>query len=259
MPRKGHSEERIVYALRKVEAGKKGQRSVPGNGGIGASVLQLERRYAGLGLNELRELRQLREENRKLKTLVADLTLDKHIFAGSALKKSLKPAARRKLVTGMRQAYELSERRACELVGITYITLRISAGKCENGITRGSSPATASQTLIFRSPVYGELVQRHLGLLGVAAGRWLGIRGHPVALFAGQSVHCPVLDGPFPIFSIQIHNRVERIQGPVLPALHLLETASVTSEISPGLTSMPYFSSICVWMSPGHHSPRVQF
>ena len=36
-------------------------------------------RYAGLGLSELRDLRQLREENRKLKTLVADLTLDKHI------------------------------------------------------------------------------------------------------------------------------------------------------------------------------------
>jgi putative transposase len=33
-----------------------------------------------MGLSDLRELRQLREENRKLKTLVADLTLDKHIL-----------------------------------------------------------------------------------------------------------------------------------------------------------------------------------
>jgi len=39
-----------------------------------------KRRYAGLGLSELGELRQLREENRKLRTLVADLTLDKHIL-----------------------------------------------------------------------------------------------------------------------------------------------------------------------------------
>jgi putative transposase len=38
------------------------------------------RRYAGLGVSELRELRQLREENRKLKGLVADLSLDKHIL-----------------------------------------------------------------------------------------------------------------------------------------------------------------------------------
>jgi putative transposase len=39
-----------------------------------------KRRFAGLGVSELRELRQLREENQKLETLVADLTLDKHIL-----------------------------------------------------------------------------------------------------------------------------------------------------------------------------------
>ena len=39
-----------------------------------------KKRYAGVGVSELRELRQLREENQKLKTLVADLTLDKHIL-----------------------------------------------------------------------------------------------------------------------------------------------------------------------------------
>ncbi len=47
-----------------------------------------KRKYAGLGLNELRELRQLREENRKLKTLVADLTLDKHILQEVLSKKA---------------------------------------------------------------------------------------------------------------------------------------------------------------------------
>jgi putative transposase len=39
-------------------------------------------------LSELRELRQLREENGKLKTLVADLTLDKHILQEVLSKKS---------------------------------------------------------------------------------------------------------------------------------------------------------------------------
>src|SRR5215210_2376712 len=39
-----------------------------------------KKRYAGVGVSELRELRQLREENRKLKTLVADLTSDRHIL-----------------------------------------------------------------------------------------------------------------------------------------------------------------------------------
>ena len=39
-----------------------------------------KRKYAGVGVPEVRELRQLREENRNLKQLVADLTLDKHIL-----------------------------------------------------------------------------------------------------------------------------------------------------------------------------------
>jgi putative transposase len=38
--------------------------------------------YAGFGLSELRELRQLREENSKLKRLVADLSLDRHMLQG---------------------------------------------------------------------------------------------------------------------------------------------------------------------------------
>jgi putative transposase len=39
-----------------------------------------KRKYAGLGLSELRGLRQLREEKAKLKRLVADLSLDRHML-----------------------------------------------------------------------------------------------------------------------------------------------------------------------------------
>jgi putative transposase len=39
-----------------------------------------KKKYGGLILTELRELRQLREENSKLKRLVADLTLDRHVL-----------------------------------------------------------------------------------------------------------------------------------------------------------------------------------
>ena len=80
MARKGHSEEKIIYALRQVEAGKKVSEVCREMGVSCQAFYSWKRRYAGLGLSELRELRQLREENRKLKTLVADLTLDKHIL-----------------------------------------------------------------------------------------------------------------------------------------------------------------------------------
>lgn len=88
MPRKGHTEEQIIYALRQPEGGKKVGEICREMGISQQAFYSGKRRYAGLGLSELRELRQLREENRKLKTLVADLTLDKHIFAGGALKKA---------------------------------------------------------------------------------------------------------------------------------------------------------------------------
>ena len=91
MPRKGHSEEQIVYALRQVEAGKKVSEMCREMGVSAQAFYSWKRRYAGLGLKELRELRQLREENRKLKTLVADLTLDKHILQEVLSKKAGSP------------------------------------------------------------------------------------------------------------------------------------------------------------------------
>jgi putative transposase len=47
----------------------------------------VEAQYAWLGLNERRELRQLREENAKLKRLVADLSLDRHMLQEIVRKK----------------------------------------------------------------------------------------------------------------------------------------------------------------------------
>ena len=46
-----------------------------------------------MGVSELMRLKQLEEENRRLKGLVADLTLEAY-FAGGAAKKALKPARR---------------------------------------------------------------------------------------------------------------------------------------------------------------------
>jgi putative transposase len=60
-------QEQILYALRQVEAGKKVSEVCREMGVSQKAVYSRKRRYAGLGLNELRELRQLREENRKLK------------------------------------------------------------------------------------------------------------------------------------------------------------------------------------------------
>jgi putative transposase len=53
-----------------------------------ASFYVWKKKYGKLGLTEIRELRQLRDENARLKRLVADLTLDKHIL-GEVIRKKL--------------------------------------------------------------------------------------------------------------------------------------------------------------------------
>ena len=94
MPRKGHSEEQIICALRQAKAGKK-VGDICREMGVSQQAFYSWKRRMPDGVSELRELRQLREENRELKTLVADLTSGQAHAAGSAVKKSLKPAARR--------------------------------------------------------------------------------------------------------------------------------------------------------------------
>jgi putative transposase len=52
-----------------------------------ATLYRWKRKYAGLGVSELRELKQLRDENRRLKQVVADLTLDKDILQEAVKRK----------------------------------------------------------------------------------------------------------------------------------------------------------------------------
>ena len=80
MPRKGHSEEQIVFALKQVENGAKVPEVCRKLGVSEQTFYRWRQNYGGLGVSELRELRQLRDENSRLKRLVADLSLDKHIL-----------------------------------------------------------------------------------------------------------------------------------------------------------------------------------
>ena len=80
MPRKGHSEEQIVFALRQVENGAKVPEVCRKLGVSEQTFYRWKAAYGGLGVSELRELRQLRDENNRLKRPVADLSLDKHIL-----------------------------------------------------------------------------------------------------------------------------------------------------------------------------------
>jgi putative transposase len=77
----------MVLALRQAEAGTPVGEVCRKLEITEATFYRWKRKFAGLGVTELRELRQLRDENRRLKRLVADLTLDKQILQESLRKK----------------------------------------------------------------------------------------------------------------------------------------------------------------------------
>ena len=87
MPRKKCSQEQIIYALRQVEGGTKIGEVCRQLGVSEQSYFRWKKQYAGLGLSELRRLKQLEEENATLKRLVADLSLDKHMLQEVIAKK----------------------------------------------------------------------------------------------------------------------------------------------------------------------------
>ena len=79
--------EQVLQALRQAEAGTVVGEICRKMGVTEATFYRWKKTYAGLDLGELRELRQLREENRRLKQVVADLTLDKTILREAVGKK----------------------------------------------------------------------------------------------------------------------------------------------------------------------------
>ncbi len=81
------TEAQIVAALRQVESGIPVTEICRKLEVTETTFYRWKRQFGGMGVIELRELRQLREENRKLKQVVADLTLDKTILQESLRKK----------------------------------------------------------------------------------------------------------------------------------------------------------------------------
>jgi putative transposase len=77
MKRSSFTEEQIAHVLRQAEAGVPVQELIRKTGITEQTFYRWKRKFGGMGVTELRQLRQLEEENRKLKQLVADLSLEK--------------------------------------------------------------------------------------------------------------------------------------------------------------------------------------
>jgi putative transposase len=87
MKKSKFTEEQIAFALRQAESGTRVAEVCRKMGISEQTYFRWKKKYGGLGVSELRRLRQLEEENRQLKRLVADLTLDKQMLQDVLSKK----------------------------------------------------------------------------------------------------------------------------------------------------------------------------
>ena len=85
------NEEQILFALKQGDAGQPIADACQQIGISAATYYVWKKRYANMELLEVRELRQLRDENARLKRLVADLTLDRHVLQEVIKKRSSDP------------------------------------------------------------------------------------------------------------------------------------------------------------------------
>ncbi len=80
MKRKRYTDEQIGFALRQAESGTPVEEICRRMGISEPTFYRWKKKFSGMGVGEIRRLKQLEEENRKLKQVVADLTLDKSML-----------------------------------------------------------------------------------------------------------------------------------------------------------------------------------
>lgn len=82
------TEKEIVFAIKQAEAGVSIKELCRKYGVADGTFYPWRSKYGGLSASELQRLKQLKQENRELKKLVADLSLDKHVLQEVLSKKS---------------------------------------------------------------------------------------------------------------------------------------------------------------------------
>ena len=87
MSGKRYTEEQIIYAVKQADAGTAVKEICRQLGVSEPTFYAWKKKYGELGVSELRKLRQLEDENARLRRIVADLTLDKQILQEVVKKK----------------------------------------------------------------------------------------------------------------------------------------------------------------------------
>ncbi|MBP0447350.1 IS3 family transposase [Roseomonas sp. SSH11] len=121
MARKHHKPEEIIAKLRQVEVllaqGKTAAEAARTIGVTEQTYYRWRSEYGGLKLDQVKRLKQLEQENGRLRKAVADLTLEKLVLKEAAFGKLVSAARRRACVEHVTGRLDVSERFACKVLG----------------------------------------------------------------------------------------------------------------------------------------------
>ncbi|MFN5998720.1 MAG: IS3 family transposase [Paracoccaceae bacterium] len=118
------TEAQIIGMIKEQEAGLPTAELCRKHGLSPATFYKLKAKYGGMDLSDARRLKQLEEENAKLKRLVADVMLDNVVLKDLPGKALTTPIQRRDAVLRAMKGHPISQRRACVLIGVDPKTVR---------------------------------------------------------------------------------------------------------------------------------------
>ncbi|WP_156894319.1 IS3 family transposase [Rhodobacter xanthinilyticus] len=118
------TEAQIIGMIKEQEAGLPTSELCRKHGLSPATFYKLKAKYGGMDLSDAKRLKQLEDENAKLKRLLADAMLDNVVLKDPLGKALTTPVQRREAVLRAMRDHPISQRRACVLIGVDPKTVR---------------------------------------------------------------------------------------------------------------------------------------
>ncbi|WP_299664830.1 IS3 family transposase [uncultured Ruegeria sp.] len=188
MANKRPKPEEIVSKFRQVEVlmgqGMPRLDAIRQVGVVEQTYYRWRKKYGGMGIDQLKELKRLQKENERLRRAVSDLTLDKLILTEANKGKLLSPARRRACINHVRNQLNVSERRACRVLGQHRSTQRrVPQGRADE------DPLVADMIELTRQ--YGRYGYRRIAALLREAG-WSVSDGRVERLWRREGLKVPM-------------------------------------------------------------------
>jgi putative transposase len=160
MKARQYAEEQIIAVLKEGEAGARVADLCRKYGMSDATYYNWKAKYAGMTVSELKRLKSLEAENRRLKQIVADQALDNLALKELTLKKLLTPEVKRRAVSHVRESLGLSLRKACLLVNLSTYVYHYRPKSNNDDVLRHRLRELAEQRKRFGSPRLHLLLKR---------------------------------------------------------------------------------------------------